>query len=51
MAFKYEHHGEAFKQEKERADKFESWYQQIDKPFQALKDEAHRLKLEVIRYE
>jgi len=40
-----------FRSEKDRADKFENWYKDMEVPYQATKDEAHRLKLEVIRYE
>ena len=51
MAYRYKNHGEIFKQEKERADNAEKLYNDLKKPFDELKKEAHRYKLNLVKYE
>ena len=51
MAYKYKNHGEIYTQEKQRADQFETLYNDLKKPYDETKAEAHRLKLALVRYE
>ena len=51
MAYKYENHGKIFKEEKERADQYEKLYSELKQPYDEIKKEAHRLKLNLVRYE
>ena len=51
MAYKYENHGKIYKEEKERADNYEKLYTELKEPYDAIKKEAHRLKLILVRYE
>ena len=51
MSYKYQNHGEIYKQEKTRADNFEKLYNDLKAPFDELKKEAHRLKLALVKYE
>ena len=51
MAYKYENHGKIFKEEKDRADQYEKLYTELKQPFDDIKKEAHRLKLNLVKYE
>ena len=51
MAYKYENHGKIFKEEKERADSYEKLYNELKQPYDEIKKEAHRLKLNLVKYE
>lgn len=51
MAYKYENHGKIFKEEKDRADKFEKLFSELKQPYDDIKKEAHRLKLNLVKYE
>jgi len=51
MAYKYENHGKIFKEEKERADKYEKNFKELREPYDLLEKEAKRLKLNLIKYE
>ena len=51
MAYKYENHGKIFKEEKDRADQYEKLYTELKQPYDEIKKEAHRLKLNLVKYE
>ena len=51
MHHRHQNHEELFKRETERGDKFQRWYKELEEPFLKQKDELHKLKLEVIKYE
>lgn len=51
MSYRYQNHGEIFRQEKERADKNQKLYEDLLKPYEEVKNEAKRLKLQLIVYE
>ena len=51
MAYKYENHGKIFKEEKDRADQYEKLYTELKQPYDDIKKEAHRLKLNLVKYE
>ena len=51
MAYKYENHGKIFKEEKDRADQYEKLYSELKQPYDDIKKEAHRLKLNLVKYE
>ena len=51
MAYKYENHGKIFKEEKERADQYERLYTELKQPYDEIKKEAHRLQLNLVKYE
>ena len=51
MAYKYENHGKIFKEEKERADQYERLYNELKQPYDEIKKEAHRLQLNLVKYE
>jgi hypothetical protein len=45
MSYRYQNHGEIFRQEKERADKNQKLYEDLLLPYEDVKKEAKRLKL------
>ena len=51
MAYKYKNHGKIYDEEKARANQFENMYKDLKKPYDEIKKEAHRLKLNLIKYE
>lgn len=51
MSERHKNHEIILQEAENKAKKFESWYRELEKPFLTQKDELHRLKLEVIKYE
>lgn len=51
MSYKYKNHGKIYDEEKKRADQYEQMYKDLKKPYDEIKQEAHRLKLNLIKYE
>ena len=51
MSYKYKNHGKIYDEEKKRANQFEQMYTDLKKPYDEIKAEAHRLKLNLIKYE
>ena len=51
MSYKYKNHGKIYDQEKARANQYEQMYNDLKKPYDDIKKEAHRLKLNLIKYE
>ena len=51
MSYKYKNHGKIYDEEKKRANQFEQMYNELKKPYDQVKAEAHRLKLNLIKYE
>jgi len=39
------------KEAEQAAAKFESWYKELEQPFLKQKEELHKMKIEVIKYE
>ena len=51
MSSKYKNHGIIYDEEKKRGDQYEQMYKDLKKPYEEIKKEAHRLKLNLIAYE
>lgn len=51
MQYRHKNHESLLQQAEKEAAKFESWYKELEEPFLTQKDELHKMKLEVIKYE
>lgn len=51
MQYRHKNHETLLKEAENKAAKFESWYKELEEPFLLQKEELHKLKLEVIKYE
>ena len=51
MQYRHKNHETLLNEAEAKAEKFESWYREIEVPFLTQKDELHKMKLEVIKYE
>lgn len=51
MQYRHKNHETLLQEAEQKAAKFESWYRELEDPFLLQKEELHKLKLEVIKYE
>ena len=51
MQYRHKNHETLLKKAEANADKFEGWYKELEEPFLKQKEELHKMKIEVIKYE
>lgn len=51
MQYRHRNHETLLKEAENEAEKYKQWYKELEQPFIKQKEELHRLKLEVIKYE
>jgi hypothetical protein len=51
MQYRHKNHEALLLEAETQSKKFESWYKELEEPFLRQKEELHKMKLEVIKYE